>query len=109
MKNHEGPALDCCWTGDNTKLFSVGADKKGMVSEKRMISLNILQLWDLGADSFQQVASHDQPITCCAYAKGNNYECMVTGSLDKTIKMWDMRQATPAKTFNCPEVTKSCC
>jgi len=33
MKNHEGPALDCCWTGDNTKLFSVGADKKGMVSE----------------------------------------------------------------------------
>ena len=32
---------------------------------------------------------------------------MVTGSLDKTIKMWDMRQATPAKTFNCPEVTQS--
>ena len=31
MKNHEGPVLDCCWTGDNTKLFSVGADKKGMV------------------------------------------------------------------------------
>ena len=62
------------------------------------------QLWDLGADSFQQVATHDQPITCCAYAKGNNYECMVTGSLDKTIKMWDMRQATPAKVFNCPEV-----
>ncbi|CBY37762.1 unnamed protein product [Oikopleura dioica] len=90
MKNHEGPALDCCWTGDNSKLFSVGADKKGM-------------LWDLGADSFQQVATHDQPITCCGYAKGNNYECMVTGSLDKTIKMWDMRQATPAKTFNCPE------
>lgn len=90
MKTHEGPVLDCVWSPDNSKVFSVGADKKGM-------------LWDLVSDSFNQVASHDQPITCCAYAKGNNYECVVTGSLDKTIKLWDMRQSTPAKTFTCPE------
>lgn len=90
MKAHEGPATDCCWTDDNTKIFSVGADKKGM-------------LWDLASDQFQQVAAHDMPITCCAYAKASNYECVVTGSLDKTIKLWDMRQPTPAKTFTCPE------
>ena len=111
MKNHEGPALDCCWSADNTKLFSVGSDKKGMVCFILLliqeINCNYRQLWDLGADSFQQVAVHDQPITCCGYAKGNNYECVVTGSLDKTIKMWDMRQSTPAKTFNCPEVISS--
>merc|ERR1712110_418269 len=79
MKNHEGPVLDCCWSEDNSKVFSVGADKKGM-------------LWDLGSDTFNQVASHDQPITCCSYAKGTGYECVVTGSLDKTLKLWDMRQ-----------------
>lgn len=90
MKQHEGPALDCCWTADNTKVFSVGADKKGM-------------LWDLGSDQFQQVAVHDQPITCCAHVKENNYECVITGSLDKTIKLWDMRSSTPAKVFNVPE------
>ena len=75
----------------STKIFSVGADKKGM-------------LWDLGSNGFQQVAAHDQPITCCAYAKTNQYECVVTGSLDKTIKLWDMRQQNPVITFNCPEV-----
>lgn len=90
MKSHEGPVLDCCWTEDNSKVFSVGADKKGM-------------LWDLGSDQFQQVAAHDQPITCCGYAKGSGYECVVTGSLDKTLKLWDMRQSQPAKVFNCPE------
>jgi len=42
MKNHEGPVLDCCWSEDNSKVFSVGADKKGM-------------LWDLGSDQFKQV------------------------------------------------------
>jgi len=89
-QNHEGPVLDCCWSDDSTKIFSVGADKKGM-------------LWDLGSNGFQQVAAHDQPITCCAYAKTNQYECVVTGSLDKTIKLWDMRQQNPVITFNCPE------
>ena len=91
MKSHEGPALDCCWSDDNTKIFSVGADKKGM-------------LWDLASDQFNQVAAHDQPITCCGYVKAANYECVVTGSLDKTIKLWDMRQPNPAKVFNVPEV-----
>ena len=61
-------------------------------------------MWDLGADSFNQIGVHEQPITCCGFAKGPNYECLVTGSLDKTVKLWDMRQSNPVMTFNCPEV-----
>ena len=61
-------------------------------------------MWDLGADSFNQIGAHEQPITCCGFAKGPNYECLVTGSLDKTVKLWDMRQSNPVMTFNCPEV-----
>ena len=75
----------------SSKVFSVGADKKAM-------------MWDLGADSFNQIGAHEQPITCCGFAKGPNYECLVTGSLDKTVKLWDMRQSNPVMTFNCPEV-----
>ena len=75
----------------SSKVFSVGADKKAM-------------MWDLGADSFNQIGVHEQPITCCGFAKGPNYECLVTGSLDKTVKLWDMRQSNPVMTFNCPEV-----
>ena len=63
-------------------------------------------MWDLGSDKFEQVGAHDQPITCCGFAKGGNYECLVTGSLDKTVKMWDCRQSNPAMTFNCPEVVQ---
>ena len=60
--------------------------------------------------TLNQVAAHDQPITGCGYAKGSGYECVVTGSLDKTIKLWDMRQEQPAKVFQVPEVInkKSC-
>ena len=78
-------------TDKSSKVFSVGADKKAM-------------MWDLGADSFNQIGAHEQPITCCGFAKGPNYECLVTGSLDKTVKLWDMRQSNPVMTFNCPEV-----
>jgi len=90
MKSQGGPVLDVCWKDDSSKVFSVGADKKAM-------------MWDLGADSFNQIGAHEQPITCCGFAKGPNYECLVTGSLDKTVKLWDMRQSNPVMTFNCPE------
>lgn len=52
----------------------------------------------------QQVAQHDQPIKCAKFMDGpNNSPMLVTGSWDKTVKYWDLRQATPAATLNCQE------
>jgi len=60
---------------------------------------------DLGSGNTtaQQVAAHDQPIRCVKMfqAQGNNM--LVTGSWDKTVKYWDLRQSTPVGTINCQE------
>ena len=46
---------------------------------------------------------HDQPIKTVNFVQAPNYTCIVTGSWDKTLKFWDMRQATPIATFQLPE------
>jgi mRNA export factor len=62
---------------------------------------------DLGSGSAipQAVAEHDSPIRCCEMVEvpGSNGPVLVTGSWDKTVKYWDLRQQTPAATLNCQE------
>ena len=62
---------------------------------------------DLGANSTtaQQVAAHDQPIRCVRFVDvpGSNGPVLVTGSWDKTIKYWDLRQSTPVASIECQE------
>jgi mRNA export factor len=42
----------------------------------------------------QQVAAHDQPIKCARFFEANGTPMLVTGSWDKTVKYWDLRQST---------------
>ena len=50
-----------------------------------------------GSNAAQQVAAHDQPIRCVRFVEvpGQATPVLVTGSWDKTIKYWDLRQANP--------------
>jgi mRNA export factor len=50
-----------------------------------------------------QVAAHDQPIRCVKMFQSNGNDMLVTGSWDKTIKYWDLRQQTPIGTLTCQE------
>lgn len=53
-----------------------------------------------------QVAAHDAPIrSCCMIPNpGNSAQpLLVTGSWDKTVKYWDLRQPTPIGTLECQE------
>ena len=52
-----------------------------------------------------QVAAHDQPIRCVRFVEvpGQATPVLVTGSWDKTIKYWDLRQGTPVASVNCQE------
>ncbi|GAB7348282.1 hypothetical protein MBLNU459_g6263t1 [Dothideomycetes sp. NU459] len=90
--DHEGPVLSCCWSADGNKVFGAGADKAA-----RML--------DLGSNgtTAQQVAAHDQPIRCVESVIIQNQPMLVTGSWDKTIKYWDLRQQQPAATVQCQE------
>lgn len=52
-----------------------------------------------------QVAAHDQPIRCVRFVSvpGQSTPVLVTGSWDKTIKYWDLRQSSPVASVSCQE------
>lgn len=53
-----------------------------------------------------QVAAHDAPIRCCQMIAnpGNAAQpLLLTGSWDKTVKFWDLRQSTPIGTLDCQD------
>ncbi|CAL8582478.1 RNA export factor gle2 [Xanthoria parietina] len=92
---HEQPVLSCCWSKDGTKVVGAGADKAA-----RMMDLS-----SGNTTTAQQVAAHDAPIRCARFVDipQQNTQMLVTGSWDKTIKYWDLRQANPVASVNCQE------
>ncbi|CAI4223143.1 unnamed protein product [Auanema sp. JU1783] len=78
QQNIPAPVLDIDWTDDGTKIFIAAADKD-------------VRLWDLASNQVAVVGSHDGPVRTCHWIKGNNYSCLMTGSWDKTLRFWDMR------------------
>jgi len=79
MQNVGAPVLSIDWTEDSTKLFIAAADKQA-------------RLWDLASNQVTVVGTHDQPIRSCHWITSPAYSCLMTGSWDKTLKFWDMRQ-----------------
>ncbi|CUS13173.1 unnamed protein product [Tuber aestivum] len=82
---HGGPVLSVAWSNDGGKLVSGGAD-------------NAARLWDAATGQSAQVAAHDDPIRSVRWftLPGANAQMVITGSWDKTIKYWDLRQQRPA-------------
>lgn len=53
---------------------------------------------DLGSNGgpAQQVAAHDSSISSVRFFEGpGNYDMVVTGSWDKSIRIWDLRTSSP--------------
>jgi mRNA export factor len=52
-----------------------------------------------------QVAVHDQPVRAVRFIDNpqGGQQMLVTGSWDKTIKYWDLRQSQPVATVQCQE------
>ncbi|PAV83790.1 hypothetical protein WR25_22950 [Diploscapter pachys] len=73
------PILDAEWTDDGARLFIAAADKD-------------VRLWDLASNQVAVVGAHDGPVKTCHWINGNNYQCLMTGSYDKSLRFWDMRQ-----------------
>jgi mRNA export factor len=56
-----------------------------------------------GQTTAQQVAAHDEPIKCVKFFELNGSPMLVTGSWDKTIKYWDLRQQAPIGSITCQD------
>ncbi|KAF9346683.1 Poly(A)+ RNA export protein rae1 [Mortierella sp. NVP85] len=89
MYSHTAPVLCCAWSKDGTKLVSGGTDK-------------IAKVFDISTGQSSQVAQHDAPIKEVRWVDGPS-PILATGSWDKTIKYWDIRQPNPVATLTLPE------
>ena len=59
-------------------------------------------MMDLGSNgsTATQVAAHDAPIKTCRMFQYQGNDMLATGSWDKTVKFWDLRQQQPAMSVN---------
>ncbi|OLL22568.1 Pheromone-processing carboxypeptidase KEX1 [Neolecta irregularis DAH-3] len=90
LYSHEAAVFSTHWSFDGTKVASGGADKAA-------------RLFDLQSGQAQQVAAHDAPIRNVRFVNTPSGQCLATGSWDKTLKFWDLRQSQPAATLQLPE------
>ena len=56
---------------------------------------------DLATQQTTQVAAHDESISSVVATEHNGSPLLITGSWDKTVKYWDLRQQSPIGSLAC--------
>ncbi|KAI1310967.1 WD40-repeat-containing domain protein [Xylaria venustula] len=77
----EAPVFSCDWCKDGSLIVAGGADKK-------------IHVMDVATGQQKVIGSHKAPVRGVRFANvpGANGPVVVSGSWDKTVKIWDMRQ-----------------
>ena len=60
-----------------------------------------VKMWSLATNQSQVVAKHDAPVRDCFFVQQLNM--LVTGSWDRTLRYWDLRQPNPVHVQQVPE------
>lgn len=50
-----------------------------------------------------KIGEHDQPVRAVKFFESSGNPMVVSGSWDKSVKYWDMRQPTPAAILQCQD------
>ncbi|KAJ7597621.1 WD40 repeat-like protein [Mycena floridula] len=82
--DHRAAVLDCCF-GDSTHGFSGGLDHS-------------VRYFDLQSEKMQSLGSHTDSVSTIVYSPVRN--ALVSGSWDRTLRIWDPRAATPQQSSN---------
>ena len=86
---HEGPVLCSDIASDGITVFSAGCEK-------------VVKMWNpTQGTTSQNIGQHDQPIKSLKWNPDLNVT--ITGSWDKTVKVWDCRQPNAAATLTLSE------
>eukprot|EP01033_Poteriospumella_lacustris_P018162 gene18162-13039_t len=84
---HQAPALCCDFNSiDNVTVFSGGCDNK----------VNMFNASQPGA-TMTTVGQHDGPVKCIKFLPEK--QLLLTGSWDRTVKLWDLRSPQPVATL----------
>lgn len=82
-QSYSQPLLCSAWGADGSVVYTGGCD-------------NQVSAWNLATNQSQVVAKHDAPVRQCHFVPSLGSGMLVTASWDKTLRYWDLRQATPA-------------
>ncbi|KAG5189817.1 WD40-repeat-containing domain protein [Tribonema minus] len=87
---HNGPVLCTSFHHTSSTAFSGGAD-------------NVVKAWDLqgAGHPSMDIGKHDAPVRKMAWIP--SMSLLATGSWDKTIRFWDMKQPNPVHTMTLSE------
>ncbi|KAI1212175.1 WD repeat domain-containing protein [Annulohypoxylon truncatum] len=87
-----GPILDCDWAKDGSTVAAGGADKT-------------VHLLNMSTNQQATLGNHEAPIRSVRFVDVPecNEPIVATGSWDKTVKYWDLRQQDPLGTITCNE------
>ncbi|XP_057803167.1 protein RAE1-like [Salvia miltiorrhiza] len=87
--SHEQPVLCSAWKDDGSTVFSGGCDRQ-------------VKMWPIASGGQPvTVAMHDAPVKELSWIPEMNL--LVTGSWDKTLRYWDLRQQSPTWVQQLPE------
>lgn len=89
-QRYSQPLLCSAWGADGSVVYTGGCD-------------NQVAAWNLATNQSQVVAKHDAPVRSCHFVPALGSGMLVTASWDKTLRYWDLRQATPAHKQNLSE------
>lgn len=88
MVAHTAPALCVAFHADGQHIFSGSCDQTAL-------------MYNVATQQKRVVAKHDAPVRTVHFIKETGL--LLTGSWDRTLRYWDLRQAQPTAVVNVPE------